>query len=64
MMESLLLKHLETQEIELVTLYNGIDFADYESEELVNCLEQTWEDVDFEVHRGEQPNYHIIFSVE
>ncbi|MQG19240.1 MAG: DAK2 domain-containing protein [SAR202 cluster bacterium] len=59
-----LLKHLETQEIELVTLYNGIDFADYESEELVNCLEQTWEDVDFEVHRGEQPNYHIIFSVE
>ena len=42
----------------------GVDFSTDESEKLVSYLKQTWENLDFELVRGEQPNYHLIFSIE
>ena len=54
----------DVQELELVTLYCGVDFSTDESEKLISYLKQTWENLDFELVRGEQPNYHLIFSIE
>ena len=59
-----LLESSDVQELELVTLYCGVDFSTDESEKLVSYLKQTWENLDFELVRGEQPNYHLIFSIE
>jgi len=59
-----LLKYLEIQELELVTLYSGSDFSHDESEELLKNLKQTWKNLDFEGIRGEQSNCHLIFSIE
>ena len=59
-----LLECSDVQELELVTLYCGVDFFTDESEKLVSYLKQTWENLDFELVRGEQPNYHLIFSIE
>lgn len=59
-----LLEYLDVQELELVTLYSGVDFSPDKSEELVNYLKQTWVNLDFEIVRGDQPNYHLMFSIE
>ena len=53
----------DVQELELVTLYCGVDFSTDESEKLISYLKQTWENLDFELVRGEQPHYHLKNSM-
>ena len=59
-----LLKCLDVKDLELVTMYTGADFSHDESVELVDYLKCIWKNLDFEVVRGEQPNCHLIFSIE
>lgn len=60
----LLLNDLITQDDEILTILQGEDVADSEVEELVSYIESTYDDIEIEVHNGNQPIYSYIFSVE
>ncbi|MFD1038028.1 DAK2 domain-containing protein [Virgibacillus byunsanensis] len=60
----LLLKEMITEDDEILTILQGEDVSDEEVKELVNYLEDIYEDVEVEVHHGNQPIYSYIFSVE
>nr|WP_155669573.1 DAK2 domain-containing protein [Ornithinibacillus caprae] len=60
----LLLNELITEDDEILTILQGEDVSDKEVEELVAYVEDTFEDVEIEVHNGNQPIYSYIFSVE
>ncbi|TVY08754.1 DAK2 domain-containing protein [Paenibacillus cremeus] len=49
---------------EIVTLYTGEDADPAQTETLVDHIEQTFEDVEVEVHEGGQPLYYYIISAE
>ncbi|MFD2044061.1 DAK2 domain-containing protein [Ornithinibacillus salinisoli] len=59
-----LLAELITEDDEILTILQGEDVTDKEVEELVAFVEDTYEDVEIEVHNGNQPIYSYIFSVE
>nr|WP_245347716.1 DAK2 domain-containing protein [Oceanobacillus polygoni] len=60
----LLLNELITDEDEILTVLQGEDVEESEVAELVDYIEATYEDVEVEVHNGNQPIYSYIFSVE
>ncbi|WP_339227654.1 DAK2 domain-containing protein [Oceanobacillus sp. FSL K6-2867] len=60
----LLLKELITDEDEILTILQGEDVEEEEVTELVDYIEATYEDIEVEVHNGNQPIYSYIFSVE
>lgn len=60
----LLLKDMITEDDEILTILQGEDVSDKEVEQVVNYIEETYEDVEIEVHNGNQPIYSYIFSVE
>ncbi|WP_249869824.1 DAK2 domain-containing protein [Oceanobacillus saliphilus] len=60
----LLLKEIMTDDDEILTILYGNDVNDEEVEKLVSFVEETYEDVEIEVHNGNQPIYSYIFSVE
>ncbi|ASK63537.1 hypothetical protein CFK37_15930 [Virgibacillus phasianinus] len=60
----LLLKEMITEEDEILTILQGEDASDKEVEELVNHVEESYEDMEVEVHKGNQPIYSYILSVE
>ncbi|WP_067729302.1 DAK2 domain-containing protein [Oceanobacillus damuensis] len=60
----LLLKELITDDDEILTVLYGEDVKESEAEELVSYVEETYGDVEIEVHNGNQPIYSYIFSVE
>ncbi|OZU90359.1 hypothetical protein CIL03_04225 [Virgibacillus indicus] len=60
----LLLNEMITEDDEILTILQGEDVEDKEVEELVNYIEDTYEDFEIEVHKGNQPIYSYIFSVE
>lgn len=52
------------EEGDTLTVLAGADFSDKETEALVARLEDAQPDMDIESHRGEQPLYPVIFSIE
>ncbi|WP_430786017.1 DAK2 domain-containing protein [Virgibacillus flavescens] len=60
----LLLEGMITEDDEILTILQGEDVSDEEVDELVKYLEKTYEDIEVEVHNGNQPIYSYIFSVE
>lgn len=59
-----LLNEMITEDDEILTILQGEDATDEEVEELVKYIEDTYDDVEIEVHHGNQPIYSYIFSVE
>lgn len=49
---------------EIVTLYAGADAEQDQTEQLAAYIEQTYADVEVEVHEGGQPLYYYIISAE
>ncbi|NBJ68444.1 MULTISPECIES: DAK2 domain-containing protein [Clostridia] len=59
-----LLEKMITEDDEILTILQGEDVTDEEMQELVGYIEETYEDMEVEVHNGNQPIYAYIFSVE
>jgi len=49
---------------EILTIIQGQDASDEEVNQLIAFVEEQFEDIEVEVHKGEQPLYSYIFSVE
>ena len=60
----LLLEELITNDDEILTIIHGEDINEVEVEELVEYIEEKYEDIEIEVYNGNQPIYSYIFSVE
>lgn len=59
-----LLSKMIDEDTEILTILYGEDATNEEVEELVAFCEETFEDVEVEVHNGKQPLYSFIFSIE
>ena len=59
-----LLEQMEADDADTCTLLAGADYADEQLEALVKSIEETYEDLEIDAHRGEQPLYPVILSVE
>ena len=59
-----LLEVMEAEDADTLTILAGEDFSDDELEALEEKIEQIYEDIEIDAHRGEQPLYPIILSVE
>ncbi len=53
-----------TEDDEILTILYGEDINQEELDEIEAFVEENFEDVEIEVHNGEQPIYSYIFSVE
>ncbi|WP_156520689.1 DAK2 domain-containing protein [Oceanobacillus sp. Castelsardo] len=60
----LLLKEMISDDDEILTVLYGEDVKSSEVDQLVEYIESEYEDVEVEVHNGDQPIYSYIFSVE
>ncbi|MCM3739087.1 DAK2 domain-containing protein [Oceanobacillus luteolus] len=60
----LLLNKLITEDDEILTILYGEDISQEEVDEIEAFVEENFEDVEIEIHNGEQPIYSYIFSVE
>lgn len=52
------------EDTEIMTLLAGEDYPDESVDALVAQIEEKYPDLEVEAHRGEQPLYPIVFSVE
>lgn len=59
-----LLEYMEAEDADTLTLLAGEDMDDESFEALIEKIEETYEDIEIDSHRGEQPLYPIILSVE
>ncbi|MFJ7638641.1 DAK2 domain-containing protein [Peribacillus sp. NPDC097225] len=59
-----LLSKMIDEDSEILTILYGEDATSEEVDELVAFCEETFEDVEVEVHNGKQPLYAFIFSIE
>ena len=59
-----LLANLVTEESELISIYYGEDISEEEAERFVTSVEETYPDLDVDAHRGGQPIYYSVMSVE
>jgi dihydroxyacetone kinase-like predicted kinase len=59
-----LLSEMISTEDEILTIIQGEDANDEEVEKLVQFVEEQFEDIEVETHKGEQSLYSYIFSVE
>ena len=59
-----LLEVMEAEDADTLTLLAGIDYTDEQLDELVERIEEVYDDIEVDAHRGDQPLYPIIFSVE
>lgn len=55
---------LADEDTETITLLFGEDYSDEQGAELVKLIEEKFEWADVETHRGEQPLYPVLISVE
>jgi len=60
----LLLEKLITEDDEILTILYGEDVSEEEVNEIVSFVEGKYQDIEIEVHNGEQPIYAYILSVE
>lgn len=59
-----LLVEMEAEDADTCTLLAGADYTDEQLGALVERIEAEYEDLEVDPHRGDQPLYPIIFSVE
>lgn len=59
-----LLEALIDADASLVTVLAGADVDDQTVEEAISAIAAAWPELEVEAHRGEQPVYSFIFSVE
>jgi len=59
-----LLEYMEAEDADTLTLLAGEDIDDERFEALIEAIEEAYEDIEIDSHRGEQPLYPIILSVE
>ena len=59
-----LLAEMEAEYADTCTLLAGADYPDDALDALVERIEAEYDDIEIDAHRGEQPLYPIIFSVE
>lgn len=58
------LEVLEAEDADTLTILAGEDYSDEAFEALISQIEDAYEDLKIDSHRGEQPLYPIILSVE
>ncbi len=58
------LEVLEAEDADTLTIFAGEDYTDEEFEALIERIEEAYEDLEIDSHRGEQPLYPIVLSVE
>ncbi len=58
------LENMQIDEAELVTLYYGADVTEDAANELLENLEESYPDADFELYNGAQAVYSYLISVE
>lgn len=56
--------HMIDEDSEIVSIFVGEDGDDTLAQELVEYLEEKYEDIEVEVHQGDQPVYPYLMSVE
>ncbi|PTY79835.1 hypothetical protein B5V89_04560 [Heyndrickxia sporothermodurans] len=59
-----LLSNMLEEDDEIVTLIYGKDVSTNDVDEVVSYINQNYEDIEVEIHNGEQPLYSFIFSIE
>lgn len=59
-----LLRQMISEEDELITIFQGEESSDEEIEGLETFIEENFSDIEIEVHKGNQPVYSLIFSIE
>ncbi|SEN60755.1 hypothetical protein SAMN04488134_101464 [Amphibacillus marinus] len=59
-----LLQELITEDDEIITILQGEEASEQETAAIKSYIEEQFEDVEVEVHIGNQPIYSYIFSVE
>ncbi|MFD2655279.1 DAK2 domain-containing protein [Gracilibacillus thailandensis] len=62
--KELLTEMIEADEDEIVTVIRGEETTDQEENEIIAFIEDNFEDIEVEVHQGNQPIYSYIFSIE
>ncbi len=59
-----LLRVMEADDADTCTVLAGEQFTDEELDALVARIEETYEDLEIDAHRGEQALYPVVFSLE
>lgn len=59
-----ILEVLEAEDADTLTILAGEDYTDDAFEALIERIEEAYEDLKIDSHRGEQPLYPIVLSVE
>lgn len=59
-----LLKKMNAEDADTITLLAGADLDDGRFKRITEDVEKSYDDVDVDAHRGEQPLYPLVFSVE
>ncbi len=59
-----ILEVLEAEDADTLTILAGEDYTDNAFEALIERIEEAYEDLEIDSHRGEQPLYPIVLSVE
>ena len=59
-----LLDAMEAKDADTMTILAGADFDDEALDGLVEKIEEKFDDLEIDQHRGDQPLYPVIFSVE
>jgi uncharacterized protein len=59
-----LLENMIDEDSEILTILQGEETNDQEVEELVSFIEEKFEDLEIEIHKGQQPLYSFIFAIE
>ncbi|MEA2067045.1 MAG: DAK2 domain-containing protein [Thermotogota bacterium] len=55
---------VEDDDKEIVTVFYGSDIKKEQAEKLIDSLSDKFEDLEFELHKGNQPYYYYLISVE
>lgn len=59
-----ILEVLEAEDADTLTILAGEDYTDDAFEALIERIEEAYDDLEIDSHRGEQPLYPIVLSVE
>ena len=59
-----LLEAMEVEDADTMTILAGEDFSDEALNALIQKIEEEYEDLEIDEHRGEQPLYPVVFSIE
>jgi len=59
-----LLETMEADDADTMTILAGEDFSDDDLDALVARIEEAYEDLEIDPHRGEQALYPVVFSLE